>query len=54
MGFLFHHPDACVAQTAKGSRSKLDTVPPGQAKFNSEFSPEKWWLEDDYFPIGFR
>lgn len=25
----FFHPDACVAQTAKGSRSKLDTVPPG-------------------------
>ena len=21
-------------------------------KFNSEFTPEKRWLEDEYFPIG--
>ena len=22
-------------------------------KFNSEFTPEKWWLEDDPFLLGF-
>ena len=26
-----------------------DTPP----KFNSEFTPEKWWLEDDPFLLGF-
>jgi len=23
-------------------------------KFNSQFTPEKWWLEDDLFLLGIR
>ena len=30
-------------------RKKKGTAP----KLNSEFTPEKWWLEDDPFLLGF-
>ena len=30
--------------------SLQECTPP---KFNSEFTPEKWWLEDDPFLLGF-
>ena len=34
---------------AERELASLDTPP----KFNSEFTPEKWWLEDDPFLLGF-
>lgn len=32
-------------------RLMQNATPP---KFNSQFTPEKWWLEDDLFLLGIR